>query len=1327
MDVSNGLKLRIDVDQGSIGIGVDDVLREVQGVIAQLSPNARSALGWLPDMGHTSAGVEVNLNTGAMAGEVTVSTEQGERLATAYLVFASDAAAEEGSVSISLDKEIDLGGTPLFGGLLSGVRISDLAASYSVQPVTAGLVPLPDGSSAPPADLPQGFGLAFTLIAGGSTQRVRLSSQPSNGQDNPPATSHSALNAGGDLVRPAATAESTSAPGIIWFPVQRSFGPLSVDRIGVVLGPLTVGLALDAGLTTDVVTIALTGFVVELAKSPTSVSVSLDGMAVSVSSGSLQIAGSLTRSGTAAGVEYDGSLVIRVAQYAIDAAGSYGEIGGSPSLFVFGLAQGEFGGPPMFFVTGLAAGFGVNRALRLPAPDQVRSFPLIQAATQGAGYLPAPGVQGTQDALAKLASGGWVPPAAGEYWVAAGVAFRSFEVVNGFVVVTVQFGRDLSIALLGIAALKLPTVGDGGPAFAYAEITVEALLVPSIGTFSLTVLVSPNSYVIAPDCHLTGGLAVDIWFGSNPHAGDFVITLGGYHSLFAKPAWYPTVPRLGFQWKLSDAVQIIGESYFAITPSCAMGGGRLSLTFDVGALHAWLIAQTDFIMYWRPFWFELDVMVSIGISYTVNLAFFTATFSVSLGVSIQLWGPPLRGIAHVNWFVISFDIPINGGGSPTTSPNTLADWPTFAATSLPPAPSTTTVATFTSDARPPRIRSAHAPAAVVQAAAPTICKVRAAGGLLAMVNIPGGQPHWLFGGDGVRFTTETAVPADTVVISGPTATTSLSMAGPAVHVYPLGNVPVASVQTVTIAGWTGTAWQPGQALPVAVDVSGWVWTAVNANLPGALWGARGDDAEASLGSAVVAGMTGVTGAAPAPTMSGVLAAPTATLMTDELPVRGLVLETTPIDLIGPARTGDTRTLIAASIVDPTTTQHRADLVAAAAACGLAGGLTSGVLNLFSNEINAVLTAPAMIGALGSTGPAPTPAAANFANPPLMAGSSPGAAAGPRSVRNQPDNAHPADSPAEILSDRPTLRMLIRQEEPTTPANGRPPRTPTASATVWGRHREAGERHTSGAVRLWPGWTAVWDLTTGGHQLDTTGTGEKMLVALDGTQQVLDFRRLGPRSSTHPTPMTATRVAVSHLPGFVDTASTGWTSTGSIRQIASQTFIGDGILIRCQSPSRAGGRRSRHVVGATTAAQVIARNWTVDHRAAPLRGWVDTWLLGPCTALAVTIADDGDNPSPDISPPIVALRSPGSDPVQPTTSRHVETWDGTRLATWYYLLAGSAQDDHIVVRAQAPTGWRLDGVVGYPSMTAQAQDRHPREQLVAFTLRPEGTPLEVSWR
>ena len=50
---------------------------------------------------------------------------------------------------------------------------------------------------------------------------------------------------------------------------------------------------------------------------------------------------------------------------------------------------------------------------------------------------------------------------------------------------------------------------------------------------------------------LTGGFAFALWW-KGPLAGQFVLTMGGYHPDFHRDG-YPDVPRLGLVWRISDA------------------------------------------------------------------------------------------------------------------------------------------------------------------------------------------------------------------------------------------------------------------------------------------------------------------------------------------------------------------------------------------------------------------------------------------------------------------------------------------------------------------------------------------------------------------------------------------------------------------------------------------------------------------------------------------------------------------------------------------------------------------------------------------------------
>jgi hypothetical protein len=64
-----------------------------------------------------------------------------------------------------------------------------------------------------------------------------------------------------------------------------------------------------------------------------------------------------------------------------------------------------------------------------------------------------------------------------------------------------------------------------------------------------------HSHVYVPSAHLTGMGAFYSWFAPNSHAGDWVVTIGGYHSAYNPPSHYPqNVSRLGLNFVVGDNV-----------------------------------------------------------------------------------------------------------------------------------------------------------------------------------------------------------------------------------------------------------------------------------------------------------------------------------------------------------------------------------------------------------------------------------------------------------------------------------------------------------------------------------------------------------------------------------------------------------------------------------------------------------------------------------------------------------------------------------------------------------------------------------------------------
>jgi hypothetical protein len=325
-------------------------------------------------------------------------------------------------------------------------------------------------------------------------------------------------------------------------------------------------------------------------------------------------------------------------------------VNGAPSIFVQAVIDYPLGGPAFFFIEGLVFGFGYNRSLKLPPVEQVSTFPLVALAREAA----AGGSPG--DLAARL--GDHVVPAEGEYFVTAGVKFTSFKLVEGVVLLAVAFGQQLEIDVLGIATLSSPprATAGSGPLLMRAELGLVARYQPAAGLLSIEGRLLPDAYLFAEACHLTGGFAFRSWSAT----GDFVLTMGGYHTKFKPPAHYPRVPRLGLSWKVDECLSLKADAYFAVTPAAFMAGGHLRANWESGDLHAWFNGGIDCLVAWQPYHYDAHAELAIGASYRT----WCHTFTVELSAALHVWGPPFSGTAHVKWWVFSFDIAFGDARKP---------------------------------------------------------------------------------------------------------------------------------------------------------------------------------------------------------------------------------------------------------------------------------------------------------------------------------------------------------------------------------------------------------------------------------------------------------------------------------------------------------------------------------------------------------------------------------------------------------------------------------------------------------------------------------------
>ncbi len=483
--------------------------------------------------------------------------------------------------------------------------------------------------------------------------------------------------------------EEPSADGKVWLKVQRSFGPLYCRKLGLGFAdpPPASGPRLLVGYDGSVALGPLGIDLIELSvgiplKTPQNLSdyqFGLGGLDLTFDGGPVEISGSFLESKFEGNPQYTGAAMIKTKAFSIAGLGSYAVVNGDPSLFVFAVLEKELGGPSFFFVTALAAGFGFKRKLNLPSIDQVADFPLVKV-IMDPDYIGKSA--DPKAALAKINSA--IPPDPQSYWLAVGIRFRSFEMIETVALLTVSFGTEVVISILGLSRLTIPSkLEEGQPPLCYAELALRAELNPAVGVLSVQAQLTTNSYIFEPACKLTGGFAFFTWF-KGPHEGDFVVTLGGYHPKFVKPSHYPIVPRVGINWPITPELRISGELYFALTPSCLMAGGKLSATYNAGWLQAWFVAYADFLIGWKPFHYDIAMGISIGGKAIIDIELATITISFSIGADVKIWGPPFAGIAKVDLSIISFEIPF-GDQSPA-APKPL-EWSEFSTSFLPPSES----------------------------------------------------------------------------------------------------------------------------------------------------------------------------------------------------------------------------------------------------------------------------------------------------------------------------------------------------------------------------------------------------------------------------------------------------------------------------------------------------------------------------------------------------------------------------------------------------------------------------------------------------------------
>ena len=473
---------------------------------------------------------------------------------------------------------------------------------------------------------------------------------------------------------PSAQANKTTAVAL-----QKSVGPVHLDSIAFRYDAGTLAIVIDVSIVVSGLSLELVGLRLGYAVKSHDLSLGIDGLLLGFDKGSVDISGGLARDTSGAATDWGGEALIKVGDsFALGAMAAFSDAD-PKSMFVFAYDHQQLGGPPWLIITGIAAGFGYNRSFKAPAVGDVDSFPFIQMANALARGGDPPSIKNSQDVrdqMAKIEK--YLGTADGNDFVTIGLTATSFGLANSTALLTIVFGSSVEFVLLGSSSVSVP---DDNP-IAHAEVELVASIQPDAGIIAIDGLLAPGSYVLSSDCHLTGGFAYHMWF-AGPHAGDFVLSFGGYGPSYQRPQHYPDVPRLGFSWQVSDDVMITGWNYFALTPSQVQAGGGLSVTLDDGPLHVWCTIQADFSLQWMPFHYDISISVDFGVTFRQSLLFCTITISVDISADVHLWGPDFSGHAHVHLWFVSFGL---GFGADASQDPPQVSWDQFIGSLVVPPP-----------------------------------------------------------------------------------------------------------------------------------------------------------------------------------------------------------------------------------------------------------------------------------------------------------------------------------------------------------------------------------------------------------------------------------------------------------------------------------------------------------------------------------------------------------------------------------------------------------------------------------------------------------------
>jgi hypothetical protein len=148
---------------------------------------------------------------------------------------------------------------------------------------------------------------------------------------------------------------------------------------------------------------------------------------------------------------------------------------------------------------------------------------------------------------------------------------------------------------------------------------------------------------------LTGGFAFMLDWGGNPQ---FLLSVGGYHPRYKKPASFPEIPRVTALIKRGEDIRLSCEYYQAITSNSFQIGFSAELVVKKGRAKAHGFLGFNGFLQFDPFYFETDIRISVEVSYRGRTFF-------GVELEFMLSGPePWRARGYAKIKILFFKLKI---------------------------------------------------------------------------------------------------------------------------------------------------------------------------------------------------------------------------------------------------------------------------------------------------------------------------------------------------------------------------------------------------------------------------------------------------------------------------------------------------------------------------------------------------------------------------------------------------------------------------------------------------------------------------------------------